>query len=136
MYKIKLDLEKRSYDLVNCYYSCYNAPPSPTSEDYTPNPYPHSMSWGIKQGKMDQDLLDWCTLPDQSARSGKITIMDAETNAVVKVIAFQNAFCSGFNESADVNYDYYNQSPTTISLMVQNIGVRILNAGKGVSSPN
>ena len=137
MYKIKLEFEKKAYDLQACYYSCYNTPPSAgTGEEYyNTNPSPHSMTWTIKPGKMDQALLDWCTLAGQETRSGKITISEAESNAPLKVITFQGAFCSGFSESVDSMYDY-NQTPASISVMVQSIAIKLLNVGKGIAFPN
>ncbi len=136
MYKIKLEFEKKTYDLQSCYYSCYNSPsPSGSEEDYYNNPSPHSMTWSIKQSKMDQALMDWCTLARQETKSGKITISDADSNAVLKVITFQNASCSGFSESIDSMYDY-NQTPASISVLVQSITVKLLNAGKGIAFPN
>ncbi|MDJ1469805.1 type VI secretion system tube protein TssD [Cytophagaceae bacterium DM2B3-1] len=136
MYKIRLELDKRTYDLQSCYYSCYNSPPSVSdSEDDYYAGSPHSMTWNVKPSKVDQELIDWCTLTRQETKSGKITISEAESNAPLKIITFQQAFCSGFSESIDSNYDY-NQSPVTITVTVQTINVRLLNAGRGITYPN
>jgi len=80
-------------------------------------------------------MLDWCTLAKQETRSGKITIIELESNTPLKIISFENAFCTGFNESVDASYDY-NQSPTSISVSVETIQVRLFTINKGIISSN
>jgi Hemolysin coregulated protein Hcp (TssD) len=135
MYKIKLELEKKTYDLQALYYSCYNSPPATDGEEYL-NPPSQSMTWNVKAFKIDQELLEWCTEPRPSLKSGKVTVYDAETNAPVKIVSFQGAYCSGFSESIEANNDYNTNSPVSVTVTAEKIAVKLVASGNRVHSPN
>lgn len=135
MYKIKLELEKKTYDLQSLYYSCYNAPPTIDGEGMT-EPNSQSMTWGVKAFKTDQELLEWCTQPRPVLKSGKVTIYDTETNTAVKVVTFQGAYCSGFSESIEANNDYSAATPLSISISAEKIAVKLVSSGSRIPSQN
>ncbi len=140
MLKLKLELEKKTYDILSCYYSCYNTAPLPPNEEpqyddeYQETQTPASISWNMKAYKIDQELLDWCTASKQSFKNGKITIFDADTNLPIRILSFENAFCASFNENFEGTYD--SQQLVSINLSAEKISVKIANAASNIASAN
>lgn len=135
MYRIKLEIEKKSYELQSFYYSCYNSPPA-TGEDEYHAPANQTMNWNVRASKMDQELLEWCTGPEPVLSAGKVTVYDADTNAPLKIVGFQGAYCSGFSENIEANNDYNTNTPISISVNAEKLTVRLVASGSRVPSPN
>ncbi len=59
MYRIKLEIEKKTYDFQLFHCSCYNLPPA-TGEDEHQAPVSQDMNWNVRAAKADQKLPALC----------------------------------------------------------------------------
>ena len=135
MYRIKLEIEKKTYDLQSFYYSCYNSPPA-TGEGEYQTPANQAMTWNVRASQVDQELIEWCMEQVPILKAGKVTVYDADTNAPLKIVGFQGAYCSGFSESIEANNDYNTNAPVSLSVTAEKITVRLISSGSRIPSPN
>lgn len=121
MFKIKLELDGRTYDLDNVNYNYSNyagAPEADGFKDYA------NISMTIKMSKIDQKLLDWALIGSAQRRDGKITVFDPERDMMFKVIVFTKGYCSSVNGSVYA-HDDYNTYPMVLSVSAEKLTIQL-----------
>ncbi len=130
MFKIKLELESRAYDIENVSYSVSSyaeIPETNTYKDYA------SFTISIKINKIDQSFLDWCLNGYAHKKDGKITVFDPDKELIVKTLTFKKAYCSALNGSIYA-HDDYNSYPMSFTIIAEKLSVQLEKAkGRRVS---
>jgi hypothetical protein len=116
MLRIRLDLEGKIYELENMTYSSY----LPTQGYDTTA----TLSFSIKSNRIDQVLLDWCMSTVIQPKDGKITVLNADDDTLMKTITFKKGYSTGLSESIYGN-DSYNSYPLNINLTAEKITVKL-----------
>jgi hypothetical protein len=122
MFKIKLELEPRTYDLENVSYSLSSYADSPDSsapyKDYV------SFTMSIKMNKVDQSFLDWCIGGATLRKDGKITVFDPDRELIVKTLTFKKGYCSALNGSIYA-HDDYNSYPMSFTIIAEKLTIQL-----------
>ena len=122
MFKIKLEVDGRTYDLDNVNYNYSNYASVPENEgfkDYA------NISITVKMSKLDQKLLDWGLLGGPSQRKdGKITVFDPERDVMFKIITFTKGYCASLNGSVYA-HDDYSTYPMVMSISAEKIAIQL-----------
>lgn len=130
MFKIKLELEPRTYDIENVSYSVSSyaeTPDTSTYKDYA------SFTISIKMNKVDQNFLDWCLSGYLQKKDGKITVFDPDKELMVKILTFKKGYCSALNGSIYA-HDDYNSYPMSFTIIAEKLSIQLEKAkGKRVS---
>ncbi len=130
MFKIKLELDGRNYDLDNVSYSSSNYAATPENEGYKDSV---NISMSIKLNKIDQTLLDWGLNGASQRKDGKITVFDPDRDMMVKMITFKKGYCGSLSGSV-YGHDDYNTYPIVLNITAEKLAVQLEKSkGKRIS---
>jgi len=125
MYKAILEVEGKVYPLSSININTYNR-----GSGYDPNPNDQTVVFQVRTTKMDQFIWNWISGPDIAKKNGKIKLIDADENLVLKTIIFENGYSSSYNMNFYQNSD---SNDTSITLSASKISIQV--STKSPSTP-
>lgn len=78
---------------------------------------------------MDQFIWNWISSPDVAKKNGKIKLIDADDNAVLKTIIFENGYSSSYNMNFYQNSD---SNDTSVTLSASKITIQVSSAAASI----
>ncbi len=129
MFKIKLEIDNKTYLLDNCHYSQYSNPEqTDTAEADRVN-----ISFSIRTERLTQDLINWCEKGVKQRKNGKITIFEQEFEKLVQSLTFQQGYCSSMSTGLYYTDDLKNYI-MTFSINAKTFSIK-LPQGEGTNAP-
>ncbi len=129
MFKIKLEIDNKSYLLDNCHFSQY----SNTEQTDTAEADRVNISLGIRTERLTQDLINWCEKGIKQRKNGKITIIEQEFEKIVQSVSFQQGYCSSMSTGLYYTDDVKNYI-MAFSINARTLSIK-LSQGVGTNAP-
>jgi hypothetical protein len=121
--KIKLELDGRTYLLQSTSYSFYPPPPTNPGDDYYQQQVTANLNFTLKPNRVDQFLMDWLMSPKVTLKDGKVSMLEDDTENILKQVTFQKAYPTGLSEAMDMYYD--NNQNFNFSVNAEKISIKL-----------